>query len=281
MDNDIPGNPLSDGQAESLRMENELLHLKIKAELGVETRNLRHPVPEIENKYLKQVLDFERKTAGAKKQKVYDLIGRPPFKKWDEMEDNDIETALGQLLKLLFKNNIEVLWRDLRDVRVKYRFVTEEIFEHEMHDASKDDFTAQFDYERFHPDHKKAMKKTAAGFLSAWFRQGFSENTSLLASRFMLPDRSTRTKKEVLARLRLIFDAYAFFANGEYEITNVTFKLKAGNDSGLGHVDGAVKYTAVLESGETAVFDDVFSLLMAYEDERWEVFYLIFPGFSF
>ncbi len=255
------------------------MHLKIKAELGVETRNLRHPVPEIENKYLKQVLDFERKTAGAKKQKVYDLIGRPPFKKWDEMDDNDIETALGQLLKLLFKNNIEVLWKDLRDVRVKYRFVTEEIFEHEMHDASKDDFTAQFDYERFHPDHKKAMKKTWGG--AAWFRQGFSENTSLLASRFMLPDRSTRTKKEVLARLRLIFDAYAFFANGEYEITNVTFKLKAGNDSGLGHVDGAVKYTAVLESGETAVFDDVFSLLMAYEDERWEVFYLIFPGFSF
>lgn len=280
--NDAGNNEFSGDLNENLRMENELLHLKIKAELNVETQGIRHPDPEVENKFLKQILEFERKATGIQKQKVYNLLNKPAVKKLEEMDDEAVATALKQLILLLFENNIEVFWGDERDPRVKYRFITEEIFAHEMYDPSKDDFTARFDYERFHPNHEKKLQKIAKTFLTGWLQQDLSKSDHILSSRFMLPNRSTPGKNEVLARIKLVFDSYSVFAKGDYTITNTTLEMEKDKtgDTGFAHVDGHIKYTGILENGQTVLFDDKFTIFMAYKAEQWRIFFFKIPGFS-
>jgi len=103
---------------------------------------MRHADPKIENKFLKQILEFEHRTASVIKQKVYHLLGEPEVKKLEELDDETVGIAVKRLTLLLFENNIEVLWGDERDHWVKYRFITEEIFEHEMQDPRKEDYPA-------------------------------------------------------------------------------------------------------------------------------------------
>ena len=51
--------PLSIDPEENLRMENEILKLKLKAELGTEPHFMNNVPSEIENEFLKNVLAFE------------------------------------------------------------------------------------------------------------------------------------------------------------------------------------------------------------------------------
>ncbi len=109
---ELPDEPFSDDPEENLRMENELLRLKMKAELGAEPFNVSDDIdPEIENQFLKNVLAFEHNFAITKPAKVYDLIGRPEFKKSAELDNAMIDEALEWVIDLLAGKNRGVLVR--------------------------------------------------------------------------------------------------------------------------------------------------------------------------
>src|ERR1017187_4045975 len=93
--------PLSDDPEENLRMENELLRLKLKAELGAESHSAEDLDPGIENEFLKNVMAFEQNWANAKPAKVYDLLGKPDFKKVGDLNDEKIEEELEKITDLL------------------------------------------------------------------------------------------------------------------------------------------------------------------------------------
>ena len=56
---DLFDKPLSDDPEENLRMENELLRLKLQAELGADPHMINPVDPEIENIFLKNIFNFE------------------------------------------------------------------------------------------------------------------------------------------------------------------------------------------------------------------------------
>jgi len=282
MKNDeLPDEPLSDDPEENMRIENELLRLKLKAELGAESHHITNIDPGIENEFLKNVIAFEQNFANAKPAKVYDLVGKPLFKSADGLTDEQLEKALAEITALLSENNIEIYFGDddAYDSRTKYQFITEELFDHETTFMPMPGMTTCFDYEEFHPNHQKDIETRAMDFLSQWFKKSLDEKSWVLANQFILPDRQILNKTDIAAQLARIFDSYSAFKDEKYKIFDIGFRLD--DETGLGHAEGGVRYDAVLENGEVVKFGGPFKLYMSYEAGWWSIFHIVFPGFEY
>src|ERR1700679_1082152 len=188
--------PLSNDPEENLRIENELLKLKLKAELGAEPFSVSDISPEIENEFLKNVLAFEHNFANSKPAKVYDLLGKPSFKKSDDLNDDELEQELTALVDVMAKKNIEVYFgdNDEYDSRTQYQFITKELFYHESTFVPMPGMTTYFDYEEFHPNHKKEIERRAIKFLSAWLEKDIEACGYELTHHAILPDRKQMSK---------------------------------------------------------------------------------------
>lgn len=278
-DDDINGQPLSEDPEENLRMENELLRLKLQAELGGESHSSGNLPPEIENEFLKNIFAFEQNYANSKRVVIYDLLGKPDFIKAADMNDASIAAGLQRVTDLLAAKNIAVHFDDDYDSRTRYQFITEELFYKETDDFMIPGMIMNFDYEEFHPNHKKDIQNRTIEFMTQWFKRSFSEHSWELADQFILPDRRIMTKKDIVAQLNNIFAAYREFTNEEYFIREIKFELN--EDGGLGHAEGGVRYNAVLENGETIPIQGPFKLYFSLEADWWSIFHIIFPGFKY
>jgi hypothetical protein len=278
---DISDFQLSEDPEENLRMENELLRLKLKAELGAESHNITDIDPEIENAFLKNVLAFEHNFANAKPAKVYDLLGKPDFIRVVDLTDELIEQALEEVTGLLAENNMEVYFGDGYDSRTKYHFITEELFEHETTFVAMPGMTTHFDYEEFHPNHKKDIENRTIDFLTQWFKRDVSEKSWELSGQFILPDRTILSKAEVVAKMKMIFAAYNAFTDEKYKIFEIGFELDEEEGTGMGHAEGAAIYNAVLENGENMLIKGQFKFYLTLEHGWWSICHIIFPGFEY
>ena len=71
----------SDDPEEQLKMENEILKLKLNAELGGRFESLTDIPADIENLFLKNVIAFEHEHANADIKTVHDVLGNPEYVK--------------------------------------------------------------------------------------------------------------------------------------------------------------------------------------------------------
>jgi hypothetical protein len=280
MKNTDPGNiRLSDDPVENLRMENEILRLKLKAEAGAEFQAVSDIPSEIENTFLKHVLHFEHAAAGAKQITVYDKLGRPDFIPASELSDKELKRALKRITTLMLKKQIEVDFSGSYDERTRYSFITDELFECETSDFFISGMITHYCYEEFHPDHKMDIKNRTTEFISDWLEHSFNEYSWELAPYFILPDGKVLSKEMVLEKLKSVFDCYTCFCDSEYFIENTNFELKG--DINLGHSEGTIKYTAILENDERVSFEGPFKLYFSMEGEWWHIYYFVLPGFNF
>jgi len=278
IDDDDLETPFSEDPEENLRIENELLHLKLQAELGAETHSFEGVPPEIENEFLKNILAFEHASANAKQVKLYELVGSPAFTPAAELDDEAIETAFEEVVAILADKNIEVDFMAEYPSRLKYTFITEELFERETDDFLLPGMIMHYTYEEFHPNHKMSIEDRAKAFMEHWFEQRFTEYSGELAYTFILPDGRVLKKEAVLEKFSHFFEAYTSFADWEYSIADMNFELQGEN--GMGYVEGHAKYTAELESHETITLEGPFKLYFALEYDCWGVYYFVFPGWE-
>ena len=270
--------PFSEDPEENLRIENELLHLKLQAELGAETHSFAGVPPEIENEFLKNILAFEHASANAEQVKLYELLGKPAFTPSSALDDEEIEAALERVNDLLGEKNIEVDFIAEYDNRTKYAFITEELFNHETDDFLLPGMVMHYTYEEFHPNHKMDIENRSKAFMEHWFEQRFDEYCSELAYTFILPDGRILKKDKVLEKFQHFFDAYTSFSDCEYTIDDMAFELQTEN--GMGYAEGSAKYNAVLESNETITIEGPFKLYFTLEYDCWSIFYFVFPGWD-
>lgn len=175
----------SDDAEQNLRIENELLKLKMQAERGALFGGEGKIPPEIENEFLQNVQRFEEEWNERKTIKVYDLIGRPEFKPAVLLSADAIETELKRLLELMARKNVFLDVLGNYEPIVIYRFLTEELFEHETDDIRIAGWNQNFIYEEFHPNHEMDIEKNTRDFLRHWFETGFDEYSMELAPRLI------------------------------------------------------------------------------------------------
>ncbi|HJT74889.1 MAG TPA: hypothetical protein VJ720_12735, partial [Chitinophaga sp.] len=169
---------------------------------------------------------------------------------------------------------------NLANPRIKYAFITGELFRQEINDIRLPGMFLHFLYEEFYPDHESDIRKRAMEFISDWFERTMGKFSWQLADTFIMVDGNTLPKAEVLRKFREIFESYTAFRDCRYLIHDVRFELHEDGCNGLGHVDGGVKYTAVLENGEISFIEGPFKLFLSMEHNCWRIFYFVFPGFE-
>src|SRR6478752_6908692 len=121
----------SDDPQENLRIENEFLKIKLKAQYGeaFEMETTEQMPLEIENQFLRNMIAFEDEYAKADFTTIYERIGRPVYKAVGEIRKFELNATLKELTALLEKNNIglDILDGPYPD-EVIYRFIIEELF---------------------------------------------------------------------------------------------------------------------------------------------------------
>jgi hypothetical protein len=141
---------------EQIAAENDYIKMKLMLEKGAEFGAFGEEDvnPEIENIFLKNVMEYERQFDQQKMIRVFDKIGRPAhFKPVAEIPDAEIKENWNILSEHLFRHGISLgVCSPNVSTRELYRFATEELFNYEMDDISVPGMVHGFIYDEFYPD---------------------------------------------------------------------------------------------------------------------------------
>jgi hypothetical protein len=273
----------SDDPQENLRIENELMKIKLKAQYGdaFQMDSSEALPPDVENQFLKNILAFEESYNKGDFVTVYDRIGKPDYKPVEEMETTELKESVQQLLELLNQHQINLDFSDgPYDDTIVYQFITEELFSQEVEKDPVDGMIMGYIYEEFHPNHKAAIERCTHQFLKEWFTRSFSDNEFILSQDIITADGIQMQRDELLDKLRLFFDAFKNFGDDGCTIDDTSFELQLGNERGMGFAEGMLKYDAEIDNSEIIHFEGPYKLYMQMEYNEWSVFYFVMPGFK-
>ncbi|HET8829586.1 MAG TPA: hypothetical protein VFM79_09595 [Pelobium sp.] len=265
---------------ENAKIENEFLKLKMNAQFGANFFSENVLPPEIENSFLKNVLAFEENHAKAEYVTIYQRINKPDFQPISELKSEaEVSNALNELIAVLGQNDIRL---DICDGpypdEVIYRFITEELLMQEI-EKNNDFGTSVFIYEEFHPNHKADIERITKDFLEHWIDRDVDGLGHELASDIITAQDTVISIAQLSSKLVRFFESYQRFNNLDYVIDEVSFELSEEGTS-MGHAEGFLVYTAILENSETIIFKGPFKLYMALSYGYWEVVYFVMPGFN-
>jgi hypothetical protein len=273
----------SEDPTENMKIENEFLKIKLKAQYGdgFFMQEGDHAIPpDLENQFLKQMMNFEENYEKAEYITLYEKIGKPEYKKIEVLSENEIAEAIISLTIRMEEHGILL---DLNDGpypdEVIYKFITEELFEQEIEKESFFGGQWHFSYEEFHPNDRKEIEKNTHEFLQHWFSKGFDEYSTELAYHFITADGKQLNREAFFKQVNMFFDSFVAFNNDGYNIDEIKFELHADDDAGMGHSEGVLKYDAEMENGEMIHYEGPFKLYMQREDKYWSIMYFVMPGF--
>jgi len=270
---------LNDNNDENLRMENEFLQLKLKAELGAETFISGNFSPEIENEFLKNIFAFENSISNAPIKNIFELLDKPEYAPATELDDNAIELALEALFVLMKKKQIALEFSGSYDNRTKYTFIIEEFFKETVSDTMIPGMIWHFTYEEYHPNPKLNIENKTISFISAWIQQKITNDYHDLTETFIMPNGQIFRKDEIVKEIKSMCKSFPEFKDCLYKIDKVDFELH--NNIGMGFAEGIVKYNAISRNQEKIAIEGQFKLYFTKEFNSWSIFYFIFPGFEF
>ncbi len=270
----------SDDPIENLRLENDILKLKMQAQFGAITQISPGLPPDIENEFLQNIQRFEDAWQNVKFIKVHNLAGMPAFKKAESLSSENIGIELARIEKLLAEKNIYLHVHGEYEPSTIYRFITEELFEHQTEDMQREGFQNNFIYEEFHPNHKLDLEETTEGFFRSWFTKNFDEHSLELSQVMMSADGTQFTHAEMVNMLTKTLANFTSFSNEKYKILDTSYEWNECNTQGMGFTEGVVTYDAEIESDESVNIIGPFKLYFCNQHGYWNIFYFIFPGFE-
>ncbi|MBL4657172.1 MAG: hypothetical protein JKX73_04170, partial [Flavobacteriales bacterium] len=167
---------------EKLRIDNEIKRIKLSMEHGIDFHSASDSKlsSEAESQWLDYMQQFEDSYKKCKQIAVYDLLGRPEYRRISEIPDGEINAELGKIVDLLGNSGIcldtlcEVADREL------YRFITEELFPYETDDMKVEGMVQHYIYEEFHPNNDYYIRRTWAEFMGGLLDKERSFNLDYL-----------------------------------------------------------------------------------------------------
>ena len=269
---------------EELRLENDILKLKLQAEFGAQFDDIPGDVsPEMEQQFLKQVYDFEKAWENQETTTVGKLLGNPVFKPLSEIPADELENEWEAVKKLYETNNISLDFTHEYPTSEKYRFATTELPLHETMFVSIPGMMLGFIYEEFHPNHAADMEDMVNKFLEGWFEQDAEKCISTIGQHIILPHGSLMDPGELEGKLQLVFDSYASLEETEFFISETSYDKQQDEEEELlmlGYTEGAIHWNAILENGEILPFAGPFKFYLEYNGNSWAIMYFVIPGWK-
>lgn len=238
-----------DNKEQDLNFENEFLKLKLIAESGAHISANNLP-PQVENDFLKYIMEFE-KAAGEKRMiKLFDKIQRPDFP--INVDDDSLPSELEKLLKHLEQHHIKVTSLCEVSDRELYRFIVEDLFEETIDDIPDiEGGYCCFIYEDFYPNHRYDIENRLEDLLRLLIKKEGDIYNWLLSSEFISVSGTKLTENQVLEHLHDFFDQYQSIEIPVFEKKELTIEeskavqtvclkmeMRTGEGSGLHIFEG-------------------------------------------
>lgn len=268
-----------DDPIENLKIENEILKLKMKAEHGAHFFSEEEVPPEIEALFLHNVNEFEKAWENSRLISIHEFIGQPFYADYRELNPNQTQEAIDNILMQLTNKNIGIEKPSSIEPTAFYRFLTEEFFNQEIEDLQLEGFFRCFDYFEFHPDHLRDIQAIAERFLDNWFRKNI-EGLKWDLDNIVLPQGPLISKDMALEILNTYFDPITVLTGGHFQIRDTKFEWDEENEKGKGHAEGLIFYETEDEYHGLSNCGGPFILYMANEYGYWSIYYLEIPGFA-
>jgi len=250
-----------------------VLKLKLAAEFGMQQHDTSALSPEVENAWLKNIYDFEAQFKNAKRIKVFDALGRPEIKKFDQLSGHAVSKALAGLTSLMEEKGIVLDCCCHYDDLVIYRFITEELFECEIDDISIKGMMQHFIYEEFYPNHKYDLERASEQFARNLLDKRWDPqfNGFLLADHVNLRKRSY--KNATITSLILAFQCDREFELKALDIRHINFDV----EKKVGKVMSFISYWIKAQQQDQLVQGN-YEVSFVYEDGYWMIRGFQFPG---
>ena len=82
----------SDDPEENLRMQNDYLKMKMMAESGAIIGGRGDLPADIENEFLKNILEFEKGNADAKATSIFEILDKPFFEEEKNLDEDEFQS---------------------------------------------------------------------------------------------------------------------------------------------------------------------------------------------
>lgn len=261
---------------EQLKFENELEKIKLQLEHGAEFIDMtENSIPaEIESKFLKHVKQFEESHKKCKRVQIYDLIGRPDFKRPGDVTEQNVADELGHIREILIDSHVVIDTICDVDDLILYQFIVEELFFEEVDDIRIEGMFHWFIYEEFHPNHDYDIRNICREFVSNLF----DKDLEIHSSNFYLADEiftlnGVVEQSEIIRKLNEFRESYSDMKLVDYEVDSV----KIGEEESVLFftlsnsltIDGTDEVVNVRGSG---------SFELVYDFEIWVIRRLSIPG---
>lgn len=259
---------------ENLRAENNLLKLKLGLEHGIQMEDGNGLGPELENQWLKHVHAFEQQYKNARPIRLYDYLDRPEFKKWDALDPEQTAQELKRLLAVMRRKNVELDCICTYDDALIYRFITEELFAHEMDDMRIPGMICHFTYEEFHPNHDYDLRQQVTDFLNRIFERQwdkeFDEFALALKVKF---SGKCHDRANISAIITSFQEAHGALQIAKLDITEVVI------DTEVTMADVAARLSVSgKRQGEAVLYEGGCSFHFVREDGYWYMDAFEVPG---
>jgi hypothetical protein len=282
-ENELPEDEnFSDDPEENLRMQNDFLKMKMMAESGAIFGGDADLPPEIENQFLKNILEFEKVNADSKPVRIFEILGKPFFDDEKNLNSAQFRTEFTRLMDLLNNYSININFTKERDDRFKYNFITKELFNHETSFLPVKGMITYFSYEEFHPDHKQEITDITNHFLNDFFDRKLNTETDYINKELIEPDGTILSRESLMNRFYSLYDAAIEFENPSFILENVDFELKESHQQpfGMGFSEGTIHYEMIFDDATRKKISGPFKIYFTREYELWGICFFYLAGYN-
>ena len=266
---------------EQLRIENELLKLKLQAELGARFSEMDGDLPpEVEQQFLKQLMAFHDHQQNTPAIKLGEHLGSPKLKSSNDLNEDELFEAWSRLETLLNEHNLEVVFDDEIEDRERYDFVVNELFPLEIVPPGEGGNWV-FDYEEFHPNNPKDMGRRTDSLLQAFFDNDIQDGSSYLTAQIITKEGKMLTQDDLRKKVNAFHDLFYAIKDFEYSIENTDAQEIVSEEIPVnGFVEGNLKYTIVTEDHAEQVVSGPFKMYLEKTFGWWQIFSFYIHGFK-
>lgn len=255
----------SEEEREKLRAENAAKQMKLLMQYGMDFSTApgsKELPPEIEGQFLDSVGQFEEQYQNAKQVSLFDFIGKPEFRKEASIPQNEIKLELDKLEQILADNGIGVDSICEVEVREMYRFITEELFLHEMDDMRMPGWMTHFTYEEFHPNHEYDIREHSTEFINSFLNKESDYYKHYLTN-----------EAEANKWFESFRNSFSSFSLAQFDIQSLEF------DSEIGTVWFTIDFEGTIDGGnETQSYTGQGEIRLRYVFEYWCIDTVVFPA---
>jgi len=262
---------------DDLKASTELIRLKLEMDFNMKISDTSQLSPEVENKWLANIYKFEEQYKNSKPVKVVELLGRPDFKKCDELTEVQIHEELGRVRSLLEEKHIALDCCCEYNDRTIYKFITEELFDHETDNFFVEGMTWHFIYEEFHPNHTYDLNRHATQFIDTLLTRKWDEDYDVYKLSKVIALKGNELTQSTISAMILAFQgAHNFFEVEEIKIEDVFVDL----NNKIGRVNATIHYVAYPRQDTPRIFKGGGVIHFAYDSTDWDICGFEIPGFE-